>query len=153
VTTLIQGGNGERMLCVSVTAASDSATARMIDGLRAPFDCFVINCSANFLQEASKTLHAVAVNTTDWVQVFGIACEEIHDWIDEASVRAGRQEAVGDGEPMSSWHHEVDNVSIARSLMSGGLGYESTKLIVVIGTVSDEAALIAELQREGQQPP
>lgn len=136
-----------QLLCLHV----NDRVAEEILALEFAFDCFLINRKNDFDGNKSRLIELLAARTTDWIEVFGFNAETIHDAIDVASVRSMRQDAIGDGDPMTAWHDEItDDSDIASYVLTGGYGYCENKLLVVVGTNSDERVLldaIARIQR------
>lgn len=132
---------GSKLWCVR--GGEDAACA--INEAKFPFDCFVVNRSVEMSANNKELIDAIAWRTSDWVEVFGVNAESIHDAIDEASVSFGRQ-VDGEGKPMTSWHDEIATDSdIASYILTGGQGHSPNKLIVVIGSREEEESLISEL--------
>lgn len=73
----------------------------------AVFDCgLFIHPSAQDAEVEACVLEVVEKNT-DCVVTFGERAEYWHDRVDNVSVEQGRQEHVGDGNPMTAWFEEV----------------------------------------------
>lgn len=70
------------------------------------------------------------------MEVFGKESESVHDAIDLASVRVGRQKDVGDGDPMTTWQEESSSAEIASYIWTGGQGDSARKLLVLVGSLS-----------------
>jgi hypothetical protein len=76
----------------------------------AEFDCILVCADpARAILVAESFASSIVRCRVDWVQVTGPDSERIHDLVDEPSVRAGVQAAVGDGRPMTSWHEEAES--------------------------------------------
>lgn len=104
-------------------------------------DCFVILGESAVDHELARCLALdMASLRNDWVEVFGTNSETLHDMVDEASVSIGRQQAVGDGFPMTAWHTAMlDFDEIASHLSVGGLGAAPVAVVVFVG--QDDAAI------------
>ncbi len=66
-----------------------------------------------------------------WIITFGARAQHWHDRADQISVDTGRQEKVGDGNPMTAWFDEVatvDEMEVAETY----LGFH-TFLFVFLG--------------------
>ena len=70
------------------------------------------------------------------MEVFGKESESVHDAIDLASVRVGRQKDVGDGDPMTTWQEESSSAEIASYIWTSGQGDSARKLLVLVGSLS-----------------
>lgn len=118
-----------------------------IERLKNPFDCLVVNRDADISKRRIEVFaHELVRLPVEWVQVYGVASEEIHDAIDIASVHIGRQSAVGDGNPMTTWHSDaVSDRDVAEHLLMGGFGGEDLIAIVVLDGAASEKRLIIEL--------
>jgi hypothetical protein len=112
-----------------------------------PFDCVVFLCDPGQAKTVREELsHELARANVDWVQVAGSGAEELHDAIDRAGVAVGRQRAVGDGSPMTSWHEEAltpEDMAEVAALCFGG---EEQVLVLVVGRESDLAASAAAVK-------
>ncbi len=99
----------------------------------AEFDAFVV-----LLDDALEDPYLdavvswVAAAKTDWVEVFGAGAEAIHDRVDASAAEAGRQEKVGDGQPMTAWWEGFGEEGVEH-LVSGGHGASEHKLVVWLG--------------------
>jgi len=104
------------------------------------FDCSVL-CFQPTSEEGGVEAIAseVATANTDWVHSFAKEAESIHDAVDRASVKSGRQANVGDGVPMTSWHDDLQDLGeIAEFVVSGGLGLNCDyHLALVVGGDND----------------
>jgi hypothetical protein len=100
-------------------------------------DAFIVVVDAELLSEDSERRIAAQIVQldVDWVETIGPRCEHLHDLIDAASVSAGRQEKIGDGNPMTAWHENLTDLNKVLSYVrTGGLGFAETKIVVVIGS-------------------
>jgi hypothetical protein len=82
----------------------------------------------------------------DWVQVAGSGAQDLHDAIDAAGVTVGRQLAVGEGSPMTSWHEEalaVEEMADVASLCFGG---HERVLVLVVGSATDLRESVAAVK-------
>ncbi len=121
------------------------------------FDCSIVclrpPTEENVIEEIAR---AVVTAKTDWVHTLGAQAEAIHDAVDLASVKTGRQANVGDGLPMTSWHDDITDVrEMAKFVVSGGLGLNvDYHVVVVVGSEADFlAALDAIRQRYESRNP
>ena len=99
-------------------------------------DAFIVALDGEFLSDelVDEIAATIVKLPVDWVETFGPRCEYLHDRIDLASVAAGRQEKVGDGNPMTAWHNRLLNIDeIASYIRAGGHGAAETKIVVLIG--------------------
>jgi len=99
----------------------------------AMFDCAVLLIERNY-DKIAELCREVAQANTDWIAVAGQTSEEVHDLIDQASVTVGRQKAVGDGSPMTSWHEEALTVDQMAEIAAGLLGGQQFVLVVIVGS-------------------
>ena len=100
------------------------------------YDCFVLNRSLLPSPGVIVDLATeIARGTNDWVQVLGRDAELIHDAVDEAAVKTGRQKAVGDGSPMTSWHEDKSTVEAMMDfVLRGSFGTCDYLVAVFIGS-------------------
>lgn len=132
--------------CVRTAGRSDADVARTILSLKRDFDCFIVNESRDFLARNTLVVSAIAQRVHDWVEVFGVDAEAIHDAIDLASVDAGRQESVGDGSPMTSWNVMERVEDAVDYLATGGQGISDLKLLVHFGGQEAEDHFVNHLK-------
>ena len=115
------------------------------------FDVMILIFNESFLSSDSVTILAkklVAANT-DWIDVLGPKSEWVHDQIDLASVRVGRQDAVGDGSPMTGWDEDIKACEeFAEDVSGGGPGGQGNKLICVLGDSNDFNLFVSELKKK-----
>ena len=114
-----------------------------------PFDCIVFLCDPICVQALGADLSVELVRTNvDWVAVAGDGAEELHDILDHASIAAGRQQAIGDGSPMTSWHTGErtieDMAELASFCLCGGHDY---LLVFVVGQESDFQTSVEAVRR------
>lgn len=109
------------------------------------FDCFVLLDERDPPGAVLERLAAwLAAARTDWVEVLGKMSERLHDAIDAASVSIGRQRAAGDGSPMTGWDDTVHSVrQVVEYIAAGGQGWQSVKVVIVLGTWSVDAVVTA----------
>lgn len=99
-------------------------------------DAFIITLDSKLLSAelASEIAGKIVRLPVDWVETFGPQSEYLHDLVDQASVSIGRQEKVGDGDPMTAWHENLTNLDeVVSYLRAGGHGSAEIKLVVIIG--------------------
>jgi hypothetical protein len=119
-----------------------------------PFDCVVMLCDHVRAEAVRSAVSYELVRTNvEWVSVAGEGAEALHDAIDQASVTIGRQKAVGDGSPMTSWHTDERSVEAMAELACSCFGGEDQVLIVVIGPEADFQAAVQALQKRLGDPP
>ncbi len=93
-----------------------------------------------------KLVEELVRRNSDWFETLGVGAERLHDEIDKAGVRAGRQKAVGDGSPMTAWFEEVtDPKQMAEHSFLGG---SDNRVIVVLGTSKDFNRFVAAIKKE-----
>jgi len=117
------------------------------------FDAFIVVLENRDLGETER--NAVARITrlnNDWVETCGYGAEQLHDQIDEISVSIGRQEAIGDGNPMTAWHEDlVSPDDVIDYLALGGLGSSDFKLVCLVAP-DDQTRPLLERLREKLRP-
>jgi hypothetical protein len=132
--------------CVCTAGRPDADVAKTILSLKRDFDCFIVNESRDTLATNALVISAIAQRVHDWVEVFGVDAEAIHDAIDLASVDAGRQQAVGDGNPMTSWNLMESVIDAADYMSTGGHGTSDLKLLVHFGSQESERHFVNVLK-------
>jgi hypothetical protein len=114
----------------------------------AQFDCVVFACdSARAFVVGPVLATELARANVDWIQVAGCGSEELHDQIDRASVSVGRQQAIGDGSPMTSWHKNALAPEQMADVAFHCFGGCEWVLVLVVGQRSDLLASIAAVKR------
>jgi hypothetical protein len=98
------------------------------------FDCVIIVLEDSLLQKNIEDIcNSVVVANTDWVQTTGARAEWLHDQVDIASVKVGRQRQVGDGSPMTAWDEEALKPMEMAEVLYTSLGGVEYVLALVIG--------------------
>lgn len=120
----------------------DRATLGEFKKLDIEFDSYLINRDAAYHSADNPLIDMLAIRTYDWIEVFGFNCEEIHDQLDTASVRGGRQHKEGDGSPMTAWHDDMDTPEMLDHVLTGGLSASETRIIILIGSQADETEFL-----------
>ncbi|MBN2513795.1 MAG: hypothetical protein JXB18_12725 [Sedimentisphaerales bacterium] len=88
----------------------------------------------------------LVLKNTYWFYTLGPKSEWLHDQIDLASVRSGRQKTVGDGSPMTSWHEDVNTYAEMADFVCPATN--DFCVILVIGNISDfEQFMIALIHK------
>ena len=105
----------------------------------AMFDVQIIIVRDELINNESvhSAVDKLVLANTDWFSVYGASSEQLHDYIDEASVRLGRQEKVGDGAPMTAWFEDVmdiRNMLQGFDITGGGCNF---RVILIIGDNED----------------
>ncbi|MGE0145639.1 MAG: hypothetical protein AB7T19_20305 [Planctomycetota bacterium] len=114
----------------------------------AVFDCIVIAGEEASAQHHGAPFADVIVRRrVDYVQTTGPRAEWLHDLIDEASVRNGRQDAVGDGSPMTTWHDDALSFPQICEVAECCFGSADDVLCVVLGSEEDRRCF-TDLLRE-----
>ena len=80
------------------------------------------------------------------MEVFGTGAEQIHDAIDAASVKVGRQFAAGDGALMTTWNREVDDDELIQYISTGGQGESTMKLLLYFASGPEEEQFFARIK-------
>jgi hypothetical protein len=114
------------------------------------FDCFVVNYGTLPSEPDNALVAAIARQVGGWVEVFGWQSEVIHDAIDAASVRLGRQAAAGDGDPMTTWQEEARHSEIASYIWTGGQGESARKVAVILGSPAETWVMVQALMAHGR---
>ena len=144
-TTTLIGPYGIRIDCLRTEIWGDPHAAEKIMRMEAGFDCFVVNHAGPPTDPQDAIIGAIASRVGGWVEVFGDWAEVIHDAIDSESVRLGRQAAVGDGNPMTTWEEESQDSEIALYIWTGGQGESTRKVAVLVGQSHETAAALQAL--------
>jgi hypothetical protein len=124
---------GALLLCVQADEWDASNLIEEVLSLDPGFDCFIVNRSNEFSGTNRRLMEAIVSRAGEWIEVFGYAAEAIHDAIDAASVRIGRQSAIGEGDPMTAWDDTLSDPEIASYVWAGGQGHGSSKVVIVVG--------------------
>ena len=113
-------------------------------------DCFVLLCGAVLDTNMTNVIaRELAAANNDWVHVLGIDSQPLHNAIDRFSVELGRQRAVGDGVPMTSWHDDLTTVDeMAAFIACGGLGAAPVLIAVVVGEEAHFLTALDALERQ-----
>jgi len=83
------------------------------------------------------------------VHVLGNGSEPLHDAIDRVSARLGRQVAVGDGVPITSWNDDLATVDeMAAFIVLGGLGAASALIAIVVGEDTQFDSMVDAWERQ-----
>ena len=111
------------------------------------FDCVLVSIDSDAARRLANSFSdAIVRRAVDYVQTTGVHAELLHDFVDEASVDAGVQHAVGDGHPMTTWHEDalsLDEMCEVAALCFGGA---DQVLCVVVGTEHDQQAFVDRLR-------
>ena len=108
----------------------------------ARFHCAVLLCDPD--RAKVQTAELVRANL-DWIAVAGRGSEDVHDAIDVASVACGRQAAVGNGSPMTSWDEDALTAKQMAEVVSPWYG-EGWVLVLVIGNEADLHSAVAAVR-------
>jgi len=110
-------------------------------------DAFVVVLDGKLLSDelAVEIAESLVKLPVDWIETMGARSEYLHDLMDEASVAMGRQEKVGDGNPMTAWHQFSDIWEMVSYLRVGGLGSTERKIVIVVGPEHSSAAIAEEI--------
>ena len=115
----------------------------------ATFDCVLVSANHQRTKQLGKEFANQVVRcNTDWVQTTGPDAELIHDLVDEASVRAGRQHKVGGGSPMTSWHTEATTLEEIAEVAANCLGSSDFVLCVAVGETTSTNRFIGCLRQK-----
>lgn len=117
------------------------------------FDCVVFLCDTHLGRGTREELSRDLVQANvDWVQVAGSGAEVLHDSIDRTSVAVGRQLAVGDGSPMTSWHEEAQAAEEMAEVAALCFGSQDRVLILVLGQEQDlQTSVVAMKNRRARR--
>lgn len=138
---------GARLLAVQADCWATTRAAQEIFGLAPGFDCFIVNRVTKFDGDSSVLLQAITSRAGKWVEALGNAAEEVHDAIDATSVRIGRQSAIGEGDPLTTWHDDMSDSDIASYVLTGGPGSSDTKVVVIVAPDIVAERLIRKLSK------
>ncbi len=112
------------------------------------FDAIVVVCDGAQIERVADELsEAVSRANTDWVQTTGLQAKWLHDLIDQTSVRVGRQQAVGDGSPMTSWHEDAITVAEMCEVAIHCVGGCDHVLVIAVGTREAFDEVVATLRQ------
>jgi hypothetical protein len=103
------------------------------------FDVFILNFDVPIasINACKLIIENLVSRNTDWFHTLGIQAEQLHDEIDLAGVRLGRQKAVGDGSPMTGWFEEITTTKeMAEHIDYTSLNCDN-RVVVVLGTTDD----------------
>jgi len=134
------------LIGVRTQGRSEIEVAENIASVRTEFDCFLINRSGGGTSSAELVTLAVARCVRGWVEIFGTDAEAIHDAVDQASVRIGRQTSIGDGDPMTAWNSVMTDDELAKYIATGGQGDCGLKAVVYFADGSEEALFYERLK-------
>jgi hypothetical protein len=108
----------------------------------------VILCESSISNDLIQIVIAeLIMRNTDWIETIGTKSEWLHDEIDKASVRLGRQKQVGDGSPMTAWHDDMQISDMFEHVVVGGHGVNDNKAVIIIGTHIDFMMFVEELKK------
>ena len=112
-----------------------------------PFDCAVLTFDAQRLREQCAAICEFLVDAdTGWISTAGREAQWLHDEIDIASVAFGRQEAVGNGSPMTAWDDEATDASaMVKYALTLGDGHDNV-LVIVVGSDDDYGLIESEIR-------
>jgi hypothetical protein len=87
------------------------------------------------IEQMRPVLERLVALNNDWIETLGPEAEALHDEIDQASVAVGRQNAIGDGSPMTAWHEEsMGHDEMIEYISGGGHGGSEYKLVLLVGS-------------------
>jgi hypothetical protein len=137
---------GDKFCSIHYTSEFYSIVPKDIRETR--FDCFVVNLQQSLPSDTLSTIaNQLAQPMFEWIEVFGYNAKNIHDMIDIAAVKIGRQRIVGEGNPMTTWDDDpIDIDVILTYIYTGGQGTCDWKIILVIGT-EEEFRDVVQAQR------
>ena len=133
-----------------VVASQEVPRRDQLPWLDSECDAFVAILTDGLLtDEVAKAVSTRLVELpTDWIETMGSRAEFLHDRIDNASVAAGRQARVGEGNPMTAWHEDLSDMNaMIEYVRLGGLGASNNKLVVVIGPEAASSQFADGLRR------
>ena len=111
------------------------------------FDCTVFGCNSELADSVAVALaHDVVRANTDWIATTGSRAQVLHDLIDSVSVEQGRQEIVGGGSPMTSWHDDALELDQMAEVASLQFGNSDISLVLVLGTPADFSSAVEALK-------
>jgi hypothetical protein len=136
------------VLRMGAGSAFDGSSLAMLPWGGARFDCVLVSVDHARTRELGANFADQIVRfNNDYISVTGPDSEFIHDLVDKASVRAGRQEKVGDGDPMTTWHHDATTIEDGVKLAYLCPGGEEFVLCLVVGSPEDLERFITSLDR------
>jgi hypothetical protein len=112
------------------------------------FDIILLVNDASLVSDAlvHSVIEQLVLQDTGWFQVLGTGSETLHDVIDLTSVRLGRQKAIGDGSPMTSWDDDITTYEKMSEYAHNCLGGNNNKLVVILGDDHDFIKFIEEFK-------
>ena len=111
------------------------------------FDCVLVSADHDKARRLADSFSdEIVKHAVDYVQTTGAHAELIHDYVDEASVAASIQGAVGDGDPMTTWHEDALSLVEIASVAELCFGGADRVLCVVVGSPQDHEAFIKLLR-------
>ena len=94
----------------------------------------ILNTPITLKSSFLTTIEKLVITNCDWIDVIGLGAEYLHDQIDLASVKMGRQIKVGDGSPMTTWNEESLTHELAADwCFDSILGGHDNRLIMIVG--------------------
>jgi len=116
----------------------------------AEIECVVFNCKERLEpQEVDEIAKELVFARTEHVTTTGRRAELLHDAIDQMSVRLGRQQAVGDGRPMTAWFEELVTVDeMARETVECLWGNADYVVALIVGDDDDFRRAVDALKRQ-----
>ena len=114
------------------------------------FDVLIPIFDESLLEDetAQSTIDRMILMDTDWFETLGEKSEWLHDYIDHASVRLGRQKAVGDGFPMTAWHTEATTIEKMTHHIRLPHGASYKYVVYVLGNSKNLTSLVAEFYNQ-----
>lgn len=111
------------------------------------FDCVLVSADSDEARRLAVSFSEVIVrHAVDYVQTTGVHAELLHDFVDEASVGDGVQNAVGDGHPMTTWHEDALSLDAMCEVAALCFGSAVQVLCIVVGTGQDQRAFAERLR-------
>jgi hypothetical protein len=103
------------------------------------FDCIIFAYEGYQDEDMAALVDVLMQTNNDWILTGGRDSERWHDYIDQRSVDLGRQQAVGDGNPMTAWFEEITD--LAQWDTSHNLGAADHFLFALVGCHDFKAAI------------
>jgi hypothetical protein len=126
-----------------------SESLRRLPWADSAFDCIFVAIEGEKARPLGVSFASSIVQTNvDYVQTVGPDSEWLHDLVDEEAVLSGRQSAVGDGSPMTTWHDEVVTLEGAAEIAHLCFGSTPYVLCLLTGGEPTLRSFVGALEAE-----
>jgi hypothetical protein len=108
----------------------------------AKFDCLLFKFEDDYLMQ--QAIDELLAKNCNRIHTAGEDPKYWRAYIDQRSVDLGRQSAVGDGNPRTEWHEEVNLLNLRDNIQSGGSDYF---LVVLVGLKEIQYVVEASMKK------